>query len=342
MWIERYSKAGEFTIVANADIGMRDKLPIGSLISHADTTEIMIVENHEIRDDRTKETEVVITGRGFEVFFEHRIVGSNKAFPTSNGVFDFAIAANYSWNQLVTLISEFILATNLLDDDNAVPYAEVLAQVSGTGDNVARSVKRGELYSRVLELLDIDDLGIKVVRPGPWSPLTAGSPNMAIVIHDGVDRTDTIMFSYDTGEIESADYLWSNKKLKNCAVVSGKWVETFVDTTAANYDRRMMLVDASDIDNSYSVAPVNPDLATIISAMQQRGIQALAAQKDIALTKAEVSKDTTQAAYRTDFNVGDLITVVGDYNETSSMRISEYVEIEDGNGKSGYPTLTMV
>jgi hypothetical protein len=60
------------------------------------------------------------------------------------------------------------------------------------------------------------------------------------------------------------------------------------------------------------------------------------------LTKAEVSKDTNQGAYRTDFNVGDIITVHGDYNETSVMRISEYVEIEDENGRTGYPTLTML
>ena len=67
-----------------------------------------------------------------------------------------------------------------------------------------------------------------------------------------------------------------------------------------------------------------------------------AAQKNIALTKAEVARNAANARYRVDFNVGDLIRVHGNYNEAASMRVSEYVEIEDGNGKSGYPTLTMV
>jgi hypothetical protein len=60
------------------------------------------------------------------------------------------------------------------------------------------------------------------------------------------------------------------------------------------------------------------------------------------LTKAEVSREVNQSQYRVDFSVGDLVTIQGDYNEVSTMRISEYVEIEDQNGYIGYPTLTMV
>ncbi len=123
--------------------------------------------------------------------------------------------------------------------------------------------------------------------------------------------------------------------------MTGRWVETFVNSTANNYDRRTMYVDATDIDNAYNTAPTGADLTAVVNAMQQRGIDALTSQNDVALTKTEVSKNTNQLAYRTAFNVGDYITVHGDYNETSIMQISEYVEIEDETGSSGYPTLTM-
>ena len=152
------------------------------------------------------------------------------------------------------------------------------------------------------------------------------------------------MFSYDTGEIVSADYLWSNKKLKNAAMISGKWVQTVVNPTDAGYARRMMYVDATDIDQAFTVAPstsTSPTLAAIVAAMQQRGREALAAQNNIALTKAEVTKQSTLAKYRVDFDVGDYIMVSGDYNEAAPMRVSEYVEIEDSTGESGYPTLTL-
>jgi hypothetical protein len=343
LWIERYDKAGEFTFVANASTGIRDILPIGTMISHLESYEVMIVENHEITDKSDEEAEIVITGRGFESYFENRIVGSNKAFPTNTGVQDYTLVSATTWEQTVTMLRDHIYASALLDDNDSLPYIQILHDVSGSGVATARSMKKGDLYSAMQELLAIDSLGIKVIRPGPWSPLVSGgSTDIAAIIHKGVDRSNSIIFSYDTGEIESADYLWSNKKLKNTAVIIGRWVETIVTTGFANFARRVMLVEASDMDNSYSVAPTGTDLANVIAAMQQRGYAALAAQNEVSLTKAEVSKDNTKALYRTDFDVGDIIMVNGDYNESSTMRISEYVEVEDENGRSGYPTLTMV
>lgn len=341
MWIERYREGGEFTLVANADTNMRETLPIGSIISHVGTTEVMMVENHEISDVRGKETEIVITGRGFETFLENRIVGSNKNYPTVTAPADYNLAAAFTWNQAVSLISDHILASFLIDDNNQIPFVSIMTTVTGSGVSAARVIKLGDLYSALMELLAVDDLGIKIIRPGPWSPLTAGSPNIAIVIHKGVNRSSQIMFSYDTGEIESADYLWSNKQLKNAALVSGRWVEVLVPGTAFDFSRRMMYVDASDLDEKYAAAPTGVTLTAVKASMTQRGLEALAAQKDIALTKAEVSKDATRAVYRTDFDVGDTITVNGDYNETSSMRVSEYVEIDDEEGVRGYPTLTV-
>lgn len=342
LWIERYDKAGEFKLVAPASSGMRELLPIDSFISHVDAHEIMIVENHEISDQKDKEDEIIITGRGYETFLDNRIVGSNKTFPTSGTIVEYALTAGYTWNQIVTLLSDHLLPAGLIDDNYQIPYLSISTDVAGTGVSEARTVKRGSLYSRMLELMEVDYLGIKIVRPGPWSPLAPGSPNVALVIHKGVDRSDQVVYSYDTGEIESADYLWSNKLFKNTAYVSGKWVETVVTTAATGYARRMMQVDASDIDNEYATAPAGGTLTTVVAKMQQRGLEALAAQHEIALTKAEVSKDTNQSSYRTDFNVGDIITVQANYNEASAMRISEYVEIEDENGRSGYPTLQMV
>lgn len=342
MWIERYRESGEFTLVARVSTGMRDKLPVGSLISHIGTTEVMIVENHEISEDEGTASEIIITGRSFETYLENRIVGSNSTFPVTTGLVDYVLALDDCPDQIVTMITDHIYASALLDDDNAIPYVWVENQATATtSPDVERIIKRGSLYARVLELLAVDNLGIKTIRPGIWAPVSAGS-SLSLVIHQGTDRSDLVAFSHDTGEIESADYLWSIKKLKNCALVSGKWVEVFVDTAEAEYDRRMMHVETTDIDNAYSVAPTGTDLTDVLNAMQQRGVEALAAQNEVALAKAEVSKNAPGAIYRTDFDVGDLITVRGQYSEAASMRVSEYVEIEDETGFTAYPTLTAV
>lgn len=337
MWIERFRPAGEFKIVAEARSGIREKLPIGSFISHIDTSEVMIVENHEINDDRDKETEISVTGRGFESYFSNRVVGSNVTFPVTTGVKDFALGVNYSWLQAKYLLEHHLLASLLLDDDNALPYFTVLNEASGAGVSVDRSVPEGDLYDRLVELLEIDQLGIKIARPGPWYP--ASGVNLSAVIHKGTDRSADVVFSYDTGEIARADYLWSNKKAKNAAVISGKWVKTFITLGNVEYDRRVMYIDASDIDNSLTAPPTGGTLTSIVNYMQYRGYVALAAQKDVTLVNAEPAEQGGRMKYRDDFFVGDTIMVSGDYEEATAMLVTEYVEYEDENGVGGYPTL---
>jgi hypothetical protein len=124
-------------------------------------------------------------------------------------------------------------------------------------------------------------------------------------------------------------------------LVTGKWIEVAVNPVETNYDLRMMFVSARDIDEHYTTPPTGATLTAVVAALEQRGIEALASQNNMALTKAEISREAVKSVYRTDFEVGDLITVSGDYNEVSTQRISEYVEIEDETGESGYPTLTM-
>jgi hypothetical protein len=62
----------------------------------------------------------------------------------------------------------------------------------------------------------------------------------------------------------------------------------------------------------------------------------------VAIIKAEPTKESTLHKYREHYEVGDVVTVSGAYSEVTTMRISEYVEIEDENGESGYPTLAAV
>jgi hypothetical protein len=335
MWIERYDVAGEFELVADASTGIREKLPIGSFISHIDTEEIMIVENHEIVDQKDRNSEIKITGRGFETYFENRIIGSNNVFPIVGGPTDYVLAATYPWIQATYLIKQHAVYGQTLDDNNAIMYMQANSDILDVGESVERSLKRENLYDGVSKLISSLGLGIKIIRP------KGSTEDVNVMIHKGVDRSNEIVFSYDTGEIESAEYLWSNKKDKNAALISGRWVETVLLPTETNYKRRWVHISANDIDGHYdSPGPTGGDLTVVIAAMQQRAREVLDSMNQVALTKAEVSRDVTRAGYKTDFDVGDIISVFGDYNETTKMRITEYVEIEDETGQKGYPTLS--
>lgn len=336
-WIERFAEAGEFTLKAPVSSGLRTLLPIGSFISHIDTKEVMIVDNHEINEDADTEAQITVTGRGFETFMENRIVSSNMSGST-----DFFLPSDFLAEQIVSLIGSHMVVT--VDPEDTVPFVSVYTEsASSVYDLVDRQIKPGTLYERVLELLKFENLGIKVIRPGVGSPLGSANPNLSLVIHPGVDRSSTVSFSYNTGEIKSADYFWSERTRKNAWVVVGKWITKKDNPLGEDgYDLKYVYVDGSDIDGDLTEAPTDFVVINQIEyTMYNRGFDAIKAARVLALTKAEIVEQPLSKRFREDYEVGDLVTVHGDYNQNAKMRITEYVEIEDETGNHSYPTLTV-
>lgn len=377
LWVERYREAGEFTLTAPATSDIKAKLPLGTFISHMNTYEVMVVENHAVKEDENGTQEISITGRTMEVILEQRGIGSNmvRVDPPVDQLVEYALTASDTWVQGIELIADHIDPDNLIDDNNqffnieatydvgglttpfeydptVLPWYADATEPAGSGSNY-RAFKRGDVYSALMELLAVDDLGIKTIRPGPWvlpgpiglpGPWTATvfGPTTAFVIHNGKNRSHKIIFSYQNGEIESAEYLWSNKKLKTHALVQGKWVERLVgDVGVTGYDRRVMYVDGAFIDESFDVAPAGADLTAIKDSMDVYGAMLLAAQTNVSLIKVEVKKTPSNLAYRTDYNIGDIVRIEGNYETVSLARVVEYVEVYNQAGESGYPTLSL-
>lgn len=341
-WIERYTTPGEFTFLAPAASGIRDILTQGSFVSHIDSDQIMIVENQEIDETDTTVPQVKITGRSWESYTEQRVVGNNVVFPVLGPLVDYALSADNTWDQVVTLIQDHIDPLNVVDPNYGIPFVTVLALVTPTGlemPPLARTNKRESLYTAISDLMKIDNIGIRAIRPGPNTPAGVPEGNMALLVHAGIDRTKTVAFTYISGEVLSGTYLWSIKSLKNCALIASTWVETTYDQLApTGFNRRVLYVDASDLDKDLTEAPSGDDLTTLINNMRQRGAEAIAAQTSTVLSQVNIGSGPK---YRKDYGLGDLVSVSGDYNQITTMRVTEYVETEDQSGINSYPTLTV-
>jgi Siphovirus ReqiPepy6 Gp37-like protein len=263
LWVERYREAGEFEIVAEPQSGLQASMPIGCCISHIDTDEIMIVENHQIAENDEGESELIISGRSLETFLENRVGGQNQNwtsggggtyyYPTgTTGLARQWLASGYTYGHVKTLIN-IHLSTNAINTNDIVPIMHAYTGMTDTGGSFvaeARDYDRDEIYSQVLDILAINDLGIKVVRPGPRNFLTPPDnlTKAALEIHQGVNRSSTVTFSHDNGDIESAEYLWSNKGNKTSVLVKGKWLEILIHGSENGYARRNVVIDASFID----------------------------------------------------------------------------------------------
>jgi hypothetical protein len=101
-----------------------------------------------------------------------------------------------------------------------------------------------------------------------------------------------------------------------------------------------MIVDGSYIDERQPAYPSGGALTLILAAMTIKAKQVYKAQTNVSITQADVSENT-DLRYRRDYNIGDLVTVDGDFGSSAVMRVVEYAEVEDENGTSGHPTLAI-
>ena len=336
MWIERYSKAGEFEITAKLSSGLAGFLPLGTIISHTKTYEACIVENIEISESSDMDPTVKISGRGLISYFDYRIVGLGLAESETPTIppTQYELAANDLQDQIATLINSEI---------GTLEGYIICTSQALTLPQDARIIKRQSVYQAALELLSLENLGIRIVRKNYLGAVDALSSTKSLIyIYTGNDLTDSVIFSWESGELESASYLLSNKAYRNVALVQGTYTEAVVyDNSLPEdpYGKRVMLVDASDIDKSLTVVPEGTELTDILNALQVRGYEALANQNVINISNVDLSKRTSYA-YRTDYNLGDVVSISGNYGIIEPRRVIEYVEIEDETGETGYPTLS--
>jgi hypothetical protein len=343
MWIERYRDAGEFTITAPVSSGLRTKLPLGSLISHTETQELMIVESHEINDTINGDVNVVITGRSFETMMENRVLSyngvsgaggfpipPNQAIPTY-----YFVESNTPANHLVEVIEWHCYDGGIFSTQNITNLRTVSTVPGGVGVATTREMEITDLYSSVLELLAIDDLGIRSVRPGPLSGLPLAT-DLGFIIHKGEDKSASVAFDHASGDIRNGQYLWTNKKKKTSVLIQGTTYRAIKSdgSSSAGYDFRAGYIDAKEIDTGVFTDDLNALLA--------RGESYLATHKEKNIVRVEVTPTTNRLRYRQDYDVGDLVAVTGNYDTAGVMRVVEHVEIVDENGQSSYPTLEAI
>lgn len=329
-WVERYQEAGEFQLVVKDDITIRSKLPTGTLISHTDTSEVMIVETHDVKRSKDRTLVITISGRSFETFFENRVTDISKHPVMDSG--DIAqttertgtAAAVVEVEMLYGFWSELAAADEILDN----VYIDQAMRT--TDPEQTYSIKRGEMYGVVQELLKLNDIGLKNVRPG------FGATGLRMYIHDGADLSGTIVFYAANEDLDDAQYFESIKGYKTHIAIAGKYWARIVKSrrvvgSPTGFNKRMMYVEDQQLDGDYSV-PVTGDV------LDTRGQQELDQHPYINLMSATIST-TAVPKFKLDYDVGDLVTVFGEFDVAERMRVVEHTLTLDDKGLQGFPSL---
>jgi hypothetical protein len=345
-WTERYRDAGEFEITAGVSSNLRAILPLGTMISHTDTLEVMMVETINIKDGGDdQEPQITIRGRSLESYLKHRIVGDDIETYVLAGVRlmltnePYVLPFGTSWEQIKYMVDEHITSLFFGPTGDQIAGFVCIENQQHVGPSTAqvRTMRKQNLHSAVLELLAIDDFGIQVVRPNADN---VDPDTTEFRIHNGIDRKNQIIFSHAFGDLDKSEYFWSDAALKTDFFCLSNYYTMRSDNTPTGYNRRVMFVDCSDLDEMYDDTEVVDGTisAAINDAMDVRGQQALRSQVLANLLATDISR-TTRYKFKKHYDVGDLVTVQGNYDIETVMRVAEHVSFQDENGESGYPTL---
>lgn len=370
-WIERYREPGEFSITAYPTDAIRTRLALGTLVTHLETQDIMMVEDHEIDESGDADPVITITGRSLTAFLENRIGIPNNLslsnwtyyggsdYTDSPRVYNFTAdtTVNMTKRLIKDQIGSYALNANTTataSNRDGIPRTEVVSTFVGTdpvgaiGTDPEKDmvVDRGPLLPSVIKLLESMDAGLKIIRPSP-SASGAASIVIKFQIHKGVDKSETAIFSNDFGDLEGTRYFWSNRKYKTSVVVnSAYYIEVMRPTTGSGgFNERVMYLDASDAIPEGSPRPDGTISSAQVTAFQnilkRRGEEALAAAKLEQYLETSITPNS-RLKYRKDYNIGDIVYIRGNYGVSTKMRVVEYAEFEDATGESGVPTVKAI
>jgi hypothetical protein len=338
-WIERYNEPGEFTITAEPTPTLMTDLALGALISHVDTLDMMMVESHMIDESKNSDDPAVIEikGRSLFAFLENRIASGNnfsQKNPVSEDINLYDFLPRTTVANLVVLLQDQI-TSGIISSSDRLFNTTVSATFTGTDTTKDMVVKRGQLYSEVVKLLEQIDAGLKVTRPPQGT-----TQNALWQVHKGVDVSDNVIFASEFGDLEKTKYFWSQKNWKNSALVVGAYTSKVMRAAGlGGTDMRVLYVDASDYD--FKPTDSAADLLLADNVLTRRGDEALAENRKQVLIETSIVPNS-RYKYRKNYNIGDIVYIAGNYGISSKMRVVEYAEFWDESGETGVPTVKSI
>lgn len=430
-WTERYRDPDDFKLTAPLSSRIDQVLPVGTCITHTESSTIMIVENIEIveggGESGEDESQIMISGRSLETILENRVRGAlyfnQKPTPPDNtwGYPDSFFNPFNAWTStsqlehmwgnyfenrqlggddadtkwksayfVYYLLQPFLLYDSLGPTDPNDRYypPNIYYPLQVQGDFTLfnslselamepRQINSGEgnIYEKMIEVLESDNLGIRVMNPRHTMDNFGGDAQVAETtffwIHAGKMNTDVTFSSYH-GDIENAQYLWSSKNYYNAIYIRGTHMAYMLKLPGyTGASRRIMHIDYTEADahlqddgiGFYMSLPSdfdedlwgegnsNPQAGPfgnhspfawylrVYAAMRAKAYQVLAQHKMTATAAVEVKRNLTRYRYREDFDIGDIVTIDTELVPNATRRVVEYVEIQDENGYYGYPVL---
>lgn len=324
IWANRFRQCGDFEIYVSMSTEMADILQEGRWVVRADDDMVGIIEKVESGTDEENGDYLLAAGRCLRQILGRRII------------WDQTTLSGTAENGMRKLVNEAIISPVI----PARKYAPlVLAPAHGYTDTVEAQYTGDNLLEAAEALCAAKNYGFKIT-------MDTAARQLLLDFYKGIDRSMSqfvnprVIFSEDNDNLRATTYTLDTSNYKTVALVmgEGEGVDRRRVIVGRSMDqeglhRRELYVDARDVssnDGEISAAEYDAQLA-------ERGNTGLSEAPVVESMEGTI-EPMQMYAYKQDYFLGDIVTVVNKYGIAVDTQVLEVVEVWDEDGYTCTPT----
>jgi hypothetical protein len=374
VWTERFYEPGDFEFVCPLTVTNKARLVIDTKISRSDSQEIMVVDTIKIKDGQ-----MVISGKSLLNILTKRSLFNPAVFsplpmepPEENPTPTEGPAGGF----IDALLYEALFGVSSPPPRN--PNYPFKVKNIDTPDPATESfigdpefpftyTSGSKYWDLVGPLAKTAGIGLSIYLDSAGNG-AEGDPYDYVIryrVYKGLDRrrsqsTNTpIVFSEKNGDLVNVEEFISVANAVTWAFVYAPGLNLdavnywYVQTTADAYaNPESGVMNNPDYNLGFSEASIviaMPELTsdnfvdntTLQLQLARRGQEELQNNRPVHLVDGEIPA-TTQYAFTTDYNLGDLVEIETVAGASQDVRITEYIWISDNTGDRNYPSFELV
>lgn len=324
MWCKRYNDIGALDLQIEATDKNLELFTEGRYITRDDDDTVYVIRSIEVDTQANHDNHLIVGGIDIKSILSQRVIWETISF--NGNVEDY----------IRKLVTDNIISPTITDRkiDNFI-----LAEPIGITNRIKQQVSYELLHEKIISLCKTYELG--------WKVTLDDSNNFVFSLTQGVDRSmgqdveRPIIFSPTFDNLSSSKYTSDSTEYKNVALIGGEGEGTERKLAsvgnATGIDRFEMFVDDSGASSTVDSTLTEEDY---IEQLQSKGRDELSNYIAITSFEGEVVADFYK--YKTDYDLGDIVTVTNEFGITADARIVEIVETWDSEGYTLEPVFENV
>ena len=335
IWTDRWQTLGDFEMVIESTLQNRIDFTAGRRLDCSFSSHIMVIETVDDGEDEEGNRTLVIKGSSLESILDHRILmgsatGANWKYKLTPGA-----AALKMFKDIC--IDGIVSSQDILRDTVTTTFGDP-GNLTLSPYELELDLPPQPLRPAIENLAKQWDFGYRLVRDKATGLIHFN-------VYGGSNRTsyavkttgNAVLFSKNLDNLQNIRRVSTDKDTKNAAYIAGpgnRFIMLLPYGTAPDidsYDRKVLYVDARDIDTT--------TITNIENAMVERGYTAFLDHMATNAFDGEIDQSSSYV-YGRDYDLGDIVEMQ-DEGMSYFIRVSEHIYVSDQNGDRSYPTLDL-